>query len=1271
MRKTLSFLKNRKFRLKIVLMLFLLGLGLVENFIPLQVNATTFFSDGFESGTILTTDSPAGKWEEKSGTPTVTSTRKHSGTYSCEFTADGQFVQSPTFSDLTTIFAKSWMNIGTLPTNSTWCRFLYIRGITTTIAHVSLEDSYGTKDLLLDYYYGAGPGFVRYNFAFQLNTQYCVELKFLKASGTSGEYRVYLNGNEVITVTGLDTSAAPSANNIRVGAIYSTYTPDIYIDDVEVANTYIGTGSPPSVTISAGAYVGTNSTVNGTKCKFFANWVSVGSNLSTFIFGTDNTESWVNDTAVEFPSGQLTGWSNVTKTLNSQAGIEIQWQVWASNEAGNWTSTGLQSFVTPTYNPVTNWYGVEEPYELILTYHDHNPDNMHNPNYLSDWATLLNDQRFSQWGFNTITLHLWMPSMGNNTSFSDDTRLVYDRFASVVRLLATYGLKVVASDHSYANFGSELWMDEWMDFVTWLNEPAQLDVRNQIVAYELRSEASEFAYEQGPWWNGLYMPNRSSPPSGWVWSDMVTGAYANLTDRIHAIEPTRMVAWADPAAYYTYAGVGKYIKPSDRRDYVAYAWHIWSLDSEDKGHTEPIAMQQWEDDGYLSPTYPHSINWVGEFGSWYNRGQGVATLSGQKYTYTQTGDGRYATSPIGRPSVMQWGISNDVGFMFYGWAMTWDKEDEYCTWLDEVNFVGPNSYPQEDTLIPTYSNVYHNTTIAEQAALFGCKWQDNDELSGYIFSYNGTGSWVNETWVLFAPYPLPPTNPDWATDIKTLPVASTVVGYRWYANDTSNNWAVTQIFSFVTTPIGQSIAVLLNVPTNGSTVYSTQENFTYTPVFSEDIQNSSLWLGIGGTWEMATWNSSTVQNNTINTLTYSFMSSGTYIWNVGVFNTSVTIFSQQNRTLIVALEPQYDTMNYNSTIMNTSCDFKIHAVDVDGLSGAIFSWNGTGSWTNSSWVSLGSQTDAWSIGTKTLPNTVKTVVGYMFYINDTGDKWTATSILSLTTSVFGSQSLLDSNNLLIQNDLPYLEDSTHKITALSYSNNILTFTVSAPSSVTSTAKVYCGDKGQPTSVSGYTTHSYDQATKISTVTKLHESEAVFIFSWSQSGFNPPPTTTPTTIAYVLTVKVTDANGVYQSNAKVTVWTLFGSIIQSKTTTSSGTINFNVNPGTYMVSAEKEGLALEKVTLNQNTTITLTIGAPSSIRPFSTLTQPLIEPTAELIGIQAYIFLVTTGGFILLGAAALTTIIALLLDKKWLLIITIALTVLGALTLISVYITPIF
>jgi len=123
----------------------------------------------------------------------------------------------------------------------------------------------------------------------------------------------------------------------------------------------------------------------------------------------------------------------------------------------------------------------------------------------------------------------------------------------------------------------------------------------------------------------------------------------------------------------------------------------------------------------------------------------------------------------------------------------------YGEWTADGNFdcvVVADTYiepePSLDTTAPTYSNVAHNTTMTGQPCEFSCKLEDNVGLSKSRFSWNGTGSWTNETYVNHGG-----ATPVWNNITKTLPSAGTKVGYRWYANDTSNNWLATPIFTLM------------------------------------------------------------------------------------------------------------------------------------------------------------------------------------------------------------------------------------------------------------------------------------------------------------------------------------------------------------------------------------------------------------------------------------------------------------------------------------------
>ncbi|HOW36681.1 MAG TPA: S8 family serine peptidase, partial [Candidatus Pacearchaeota archaeon] len=63
-----------------------------------------------------------------------------------------------------------------------------------------------------------------------------------------------------------------------------------------------------------------------------------------YIFSTNNSGNWVNDTPVNFTA--TPSWANITKILTSTGGIAVGYRWYASDNASNWNSTAIYSFVT-------------------------------------------------------------------------------------------------------------------------------------------------------------------------------------------------------------------------------------------------------------------------------------------------------------------------------------------------------------------------------------------------------------------------------------------------------------------------------------------------------------------------------------------------------------------------------------------------------------------------------------------------------------------------------------------------------------------------------------------------------------------------------------------------------------------------------------------------------------------------------------------------------------------------------------------------------------
>jgi|GEM_PF-2912107 len=98
--------------------------------------------------------------------------------------------------------------------------------------------------------------------------------------------------------------------------------------------------------------------------------------------------------------------------------------------------------------------------------------------------------------------------------------------------------------------------------------------------------------------------------------------------------------------------------------------------------------------------------------------------------------------------------------------------------------------------------------------------------------------------------------------------------------------------------------------------------------------------------------------------------------------------------------PTYSSISANTTIANQPCSFSCFWTDETGLAftgGYIFETNNTGTFTNDTWTAF-STDPQWANATKTLNDTVGNVVSYLWYANDTGNRWNSTDQYNLTVT---------------------------------------------------------------------------------------------------------------------------------------------------------------------------------------------------------------------------------------------------------------------------------
>jgi len=143
-----------------------------------------------------------------------------------------------------------------------------------------------------------------------------------------------------------------------------------------------------------------------------------------------------------------------------------------------------------------------------------------------------------------------------------------------------------------------------------------------------------------------------------------------------------------------------------------------------------------------------------------------------------------------------------------------------------------------DTEPPQYFDVSTNSTIAGTVVEFRLRWTDNVSLSGYILTLdNGNTTFVNYTWTEMT------GTENWSN--KTETVNSTVdTTIRWivYANDSSDNWNTSDIYSFNTVSDTIDPTWTSNVTSVDSPSYSPGQFYQFNVTWGDNVALDTVFV---------------------------------------------------------------------------------------------------------------------------------------------------------------------------------------------------------------------------------------------------------------------------------------------------------------------------------------------------------------------------------------------------------------------------------------------
>lgn len=125
--------------------------------------------------------------------------------------------------------------------------------------------------------------------------------------------------------------------------------------------------------------------------------------------------------------------------------------------------------------------------------------------------------------------------------------------------------------------------------------------------------------------------------------------------------------------------------------------------------------------------------------------------------------------------------------------------------------------PSVIVIVPQWFDNRSNGTFISTPVLHSVNWTDVTALSGYVFSFdNGSGVFVNDSFVGMIGVS------NWSNVTKTInSTKGTTIQWRIYANNSANNFNVTDIFSYITTGYG-NLEVNITSPLDNLEVNATQ-----------------------------------------------------------------------------------------------------------------------------------------------------------------------------------------------------------------------------------------------------------------------------------------------------------------------------------------------------------------------------------------------------------------------------------------------------------------
>jgi hypothetical protein len=199
---------------------------------PAGSATTIYFSDGFESGNFSA-------WTGKYGSPTIQSKIVQQGTNAAAIYGKSYFIYKTFATSQNTVYFRIYLYINSFTKGDRDFAKIYgSGGIDSGIVQLAIDETGSYRWKL--FYRNNNAWYSKLSTdTFNLNTWYSVEVKLVVSGSGQGESRLYINGNEKITASGLKNNDRGNACGVLVGAS-SFQTVNGIFDSCISSDNYIG-----------------------------------------------------------------------------------------------------------------------------------------------------------------------------------------------------------------------------------------------------------------------------------------------------------------------------------------------------------------------------------------------------------------------------------------------------------------------------------------------------------------------------------------------------------------------------------------------------------------------------------------------------------------------------------------------------------------------------------------------------------------------------------------------------------------------------------------------------------------------------------------------------------------------------------------------------------------------------------------------------------------------------------------------------------------------